>query len=283
MIPPIPIPRFPVELLIEIITVVWHMSLSREERITFMLSSSLVNSTWADIFDTISLRDVYIPRYSYSEFFIRRMRKQSEPPISTAASSSFFRSLIPLFKQTTKELRQAPCPELRQTPCPNLACRSITIQIANVNVHPDSDGRMWLPMRLALEEVMDQFIEPSFAPNLRRLTIEYVNAGFDDVFTHGILATLPSQVTHLELRYSFSEATPSWLVKALREKQVRHRHVRWIAESITHLSVLGAGPSTIKDALTACGNTQVLEVDTHKYWFSPLRSTDGCGSTMSRK
>ncbi|KAJ7501828.1 hypothetical protein B0H11DRAFT_1907748 [Mycena galericulata] len=156
------------------------------------------------------------------------MRKQSEPPISTAASSSFFSSLIPLFKQTTKEVIYGPCP--------NLACRSITIQIANVNVHPDSDGRVWLLMRLALEEVMDQFVnvEPSFAPNLRRLTIEYVNAGFDDVFTHGILATLPSQVTHLEFRYSFSEATPSWLVKALREKQ---------AEKVLKRQVVQPGPT----------------------------------------
>ncbi|KAJ7498158.1 hypothetical protein B0H11DRAFT_1998921 [Mycena galericulata] len=251
MIAPTPIPRLPVELLTEIITVAWHMPLSSEERITFMVSSPLVNSTWADIFDTISSRDVYIPRYSYSELFIRRLRKQ---PISTASSSSsFFRSLFPFFGQTPKEHRQA-------LP-PNLACQSITIQITNVNVHPDRHGAVRLPMRLALEEILDELDGRSFAPNLRCLTIEYVDAGFNDVFERDLLAALPSEVTHLELHYSFSEATPSWLVKALREKQEGHRHVGWTAESVTHLSVLGAGPNTIRDALRACPRTQVLEVD----------------------
>lgn len=254
------IPRLPVELMGEIITVAWHMPLSSPERITFMRSSILVNSTWADIFDLISSRDVYIPSSLYSEHFIRRLR--AKPPVTSvpSPSSSFLGSFFRLFEQAPIQARSANLPV--QARSANLACRSLTIQIPNVNVHPDQHNRLHLPMGSVLDELLETLDVQSLAPNLRRLSIEYLDAGFDDVFEREGPAAMAEQITHLELHYSFSETTPSWLAKSLQEKQEMRRHLKWSAKSVTNLSIFGAGQNTIRDALTACPNTQVLEVDT---------------------
>ncbi|KAJ7155884.1 hypothetical protein C8R46DRAFT_815347, partial [Mycena filopes] len=229
-------PRLPVELLQQIINAAWNSPLSCAERITLMRSSPLVNSTWAELFDLASSRDVYIPSSAFSEHFIRRLRDQ---PTTTVPTSSPARS-------------------------PNLACQSITIQLVNTDLHPDKNGRIRLPMGAVLDELLETLDARAFlAPNVRRLSIEYVDAGFDDVFQRVGLAALPPQITHLDLRYSFSPQMPTWLLASLREKQERQnlRTVGWDAPSVTHLSVAGAGESTVQDALAACPNTEVLEVD----------------------
>ncbi|KAJ6580808.1 hypothetical protein B0H19DRAFT_1017280 [Mycena capillaripes] len=245
------IPQLPVELLEAIISTAWHMSLSSDERITLMRSSALVNSTWADIFDLISSRDVYIPSAAFCDHFIQRLRDQTPAvPPSSSVIERFLRFRRPS-KPSTPLIRRSA----------NLACRSLTIQIANVDIHPDKNSRMRLPMGATLDDLLENLDARALAPNLRRLSIEYLDAGFEDVFQRAGLAALPTQITHLDLRYSFSAETPLWLAESLRKKQERLRHIGWIARSVTHLSIVGAGENTVQDALRVCPNIQVLEVD----------------------
>ncbi|KAF8210980.1 hypothetical protein K438DRAFT_1752722 [Mycena galopus ATCC 62051] len=110
-----------------------------------MHSSVLVNSTWADIFNLVSSRDVYIPSAAFGDHFIHR------------------------------------------------ACWASSVAQRNHRSR-------------------------YHAPNLRRLSIEYVAAGFDDIFNRVGLAALPPQTTHLDVRYSFSYMMPTWL-ESLKEKQ----------------------------------------------------------------
>ncbi|KAJ7863155.1 hypothetical protein B0H13DRAFT_1460664, partial [Mycena leptocephala] len=217
----------PAEIIEAIIDSAWHMPLSSDERITLMRSSLLVSSTWADIFDLVSSRDVYILSAVFCDHFIQRLC--SQPP---AVSPSI------------------------QSRSANQACQSITIQIANADIHFDRNARMRLPMGGVLDHLLENLDVWSLAPNLRRLSIEYVDAGFEDIFRRTGPAALPTQITHLDLRYSFSRATPTWLVEALRKKQERQRHIGWIAPSITRLSIVGAGENTIRDMLLACPNVK---------------------------
>ncbi|KAJ7663949.1 hypothetical protein DFH06DRAFT_1087801 [Mycena polygramma] len=227
------LPQLPVELVEHIISTVWHMPLTSGERTTFIRSSALVNSTWADVFDLVSSRDVYA---------------------HSSAVLSFLRRLLDRFRGQAKPSIQARSANLR--------CQSLTIQIPNVDVHPDCKGRTRQPMAGVLDDLLEIIDAHSLVPNLRRLSIEYVDTGFDDVLHRVALAALPPQVTHLDLRYSFSLAMPSWLVEALRRKQGRQRFRSWwIARSVTHLSVHGAGKFTVEQALRACPNTQILKVD----------------------
>ncbi|KAJ7777108.1 hypothetical protein B0H16DRAFT_948303 [Mycena metata] len=256
-----PIPRLPVELLQQIIDAAWNMPLSSNERIILMRASPLVNSAWAALFDIASSRDVYIPSAAFSDHFIRRLRRE---PTAVVPPSSFLGGLLNRFRQPWK-------PAFAPARSPNLACESITILLANPDVYPDKNGRIRLPMGAVLDELLETLDARSLAPNLRRLSIEYVDAGFDDVFQRVGLAALPPQITHLELQYSFSPEMPSWLVDSLRRKQEKQtrRTVGWDAQSIRRLSVFGAGVNTIQDALDACPNTELLEVQGGEILFKP--------------
>ncbi|KAJ7663975.1 hypothetical protein DFH06DRAFT_337358 [Mycena polygramma] len=250
--------QFPVELVEHIISTAWHMPLTSDERITFMRSSALVNSTWADIFDLVS-RDVYIPSAAFCDHFTHRLLRdhftqRSRSQAHSSAILSSLRRLLDRFRGQAKPSIQARSANLR--------CQSLTIQIPNVDVHPDCKGRTRQPMAGVLDDLLEIIDAHSLVPNLRRLSIEYVDTGFDDVLHRVALAALPPQVTHLDLRYSFSSAMPSWLVEALRRKQGRETFRSWwIARSVTRLSVHGAGKFTVEQALRACPNTQILEVD----------------------
>ncbi|KAJ7261997.1 hypothetical protein C8J57DRAFT_461215 [Mycena rebaudengoi] len=239
-------PHLPVELLEQIMATAWHMPLSSEERIAFIRSSTLVNSTWAALFTLISSRDVFIPSSSFCDHFLQQLRA---PPIVDAPPTFLDRLLC------------RPKPSKPETRSANLACQSITIQIANIDVHPGAKARMRLPMASVLEELLENLDARALAPNLRRLSIEYLDAGFDDLFQRQGLASLPSHVTHLELKFSFDPKTPVWLVKSLRENQERQRRMKWLLRSVTKLSVTGAGDNVVKDVLRACPNTNVLVVD----------------------
>ncbi|KAJ6471874.1 hypothetical protein C8R45DRAFT_908062 [Mycena sanguinolenta] len=224
-------PQLPVELVREIIFNTWHLPLSQGERITFMRSSALVNSTWADIFDLVSSRDVYIPSSAFCEHFIQRLRNLEPPPA-----------------RPSHPRRSA-----------NLVCQSLTIQIANEDcVHPGKS-----PMRLPMGGVLDSLLEAldawSLAPNLRRLSIEFLDTGFEDIFTRMGLAALPPQITHLDVRYTFSKGMPAWLMESLKRKQERQRYLSWKAPIITRLSIAGAGESTVQDLLVACPNARTLD------------------------
>ncbi|KAJ7230356.1 hypothetical protein GGX14DRAFT_582952 [Mycena pura] len=244
------VPQLPVELAEQITSAAWHMPLSSQERIALMRSSALVNSTWAALFDRISSRDVYIPSSAYCDHFIQRLRTQPRP---IAPSSSFLGGFVRLFQKPS-----APAAEPHPA---NLACRSITIQIANPAVHPNKYNRAHLPMAAALDELMEYIDAHGLAPHLRRLSVEYLNAPFDDVFRRVGLGALPPQIEHLELRFSFGAEMPPWLARALRENQERQRHFGWAARDVTHLSVFGAGESTVQDLLRACPNVRTLDGD----------------------
>ncbi|KAJ7483377.1 hypothetical protein FB451DRAFT_1439317 [Mycena latifolia] len=238
------IPRLPIEILEKILASAWHMPLSSTDRITLMRSSMLVNSTWAEIFTFISERDVYIPSSAFCVHFIQRLR--APVPNSPAASSSFLSRFFRGFQDQRK-------PRVRSA---NLACQSLTIEIVNVDVHPDKHNRTRMPMGGVLDDLLENLDARSLAPNLHRLTIEYPDAGFDDIFHRAALAALPSQITHLELRYAFSPKMPPWLVKSLQEKQERQRSIGLMLSSITNLAVIGAGENTVSDMLRVCPNAQ---------------------------
>ncbi|KAJ7080743.1 hypothetical protein B0H15DRAFT_786997 [Mycena belliarum] len=221
------IPRLPVELLEEIISFAWHLPLPSSERIMLMRSSALVNSTWADIFDLLSSRDVYVPSSAFADHFLQRLRAQ--PPAGP-----------------TQMLRSA-----------NVACQTLTIQLANDN---GANEHARVPMGSVLDDLLEGFDAWSLAPNLRRLTVEYLDVGFDDVFRRISLAALPVQVTHLELLYSFSPGMLARPLRSLQELKEAKQSLKWTSTNIKNVSVVGAGEKTVKNLSRACPNAQVVSL-----------------------
>ncbi|KAK7031765.1 hypothetical protein R3P38DRAFT_2925636 [Favolaschia claudopus] len=250
------IPQLPVELLMKIISTFWHMPLSATERIIFMRSSALVNSTWAEIYSFESSRDVYIPSAAFCDHFIERIRPPRATTTRTAAPS-YAGSFMALFLPRPKQAASASMHPRSS----NLMCESITIQITNEDVHPPKDRLMRMPMGGVLDTLLETVDAWSLVPNLQRLSVEYMNAGFDDIFARAGFAPLPEQITHLDVRYSFSDAMPIWLAESLHRKQAKRRRLRWRAVGISYLSISGAGENTVADLLAACPNVRRMEVD----------------------
>ncbi|KAJ7650949.1 hypothetical protein FB45DRAFT_28486 [Roridomyces roridus] len=217
-------PHLPVELLTDIIALAWNMPLSPQER-TLMQTSRLVNSTWAETFDLVSSRDVYIT--------------------SPASSGRFLGHLI-------------------SRPMDGLAVRSLTVQIGGSPSHKkDNDTsntkRTVLIMEAALIDLLDRLDVFDATPNLHHLSVHYLDALCEsDLFRRHGLASLPPSITHLELRCSFSGDDSGAAAKFPQRAQ---RSIRWYAPSIANLAVIGVGDAMTRDMLEACPNTRVLEVD----------------------
>ncbi|KAJ7091926.1 hypothetical protein B0H15DRAFT_180876 [Mycena belliarum] len=244
------VPQFPPEILQHIISTTWQMPLGSTDRIVFMRASALVNSTWADIFDLVSTRDVYVPSAAFCDHFIGQLRMQ-QPSAPAAPPSS---PLSRLFRALTKPSKT--CSVKRRSP--NLSCTSITFQLANVDVHPDRHNRVRLPMAAALDELLENIDARSLTPNLRVFTIEYLNAGFDDVLARSTLDALPEQVTDLCVRYAFSPEMPPMLLRALQQQQERKRKVAWRSHTLRDVTIVGAGQYAASDMSRACPSARIV-------------------------
>ncbi|KAK6977936.1 hypothetical protein R3P38DRAFT_3120147 [Favolaschia claudopus] len=235
-------PIVPLELQMQIVFTAWYMPLSSKERIAIMRSFPLVNSSWADILDSISSRDVFIPSSAFCDEFIRRLRFEPSLPVLQPRKS--------LMARLRSSFRKSPKPSFQRRPA-NDACRSITIQMVN-------DG-MRLPMGGVLDDLLESLDAFSLAPNLRRLSIEYVDTAFDDIFDRVGLAALPEQVEHLDVRFSFSAAAPGSFTESSSKRQERRGFCKWAAPSVRRLSVLGVGEVTTKELLVCCPNAVIIE------------------------
>ena len=59
----------------EIIHTLWHStSLSTQDRIIFMTSSTLISKSWVNIFIRVAYRDIYIPCPSYLNYYLQILR-----------------------------------------------------------------------------------------------------------------------------------------------------------------------------------------------------------------
>lgn len=225
-------PWLPVELIEKIISEVWSSALSSDERITLMTSSPLVNKTWWDLFLHISFKDVYIPCPSYYDQYLHILRE--EPSV---------------FDEHTKSL-------------PDMLCRSINLMVEQCPAHP----ALILncnepPMGKVLSDLVYFLHSIPYLPNLRTISVEYLNTGFDDLFDKLRFISFPEQVTDLELNFTFSPRTPCWLVGALRTNQVRQDCIQWALPSIRRLSIKGGSEALIADMVSVCPEMETLEFD----------------------
>jgi hypothetical protein len=232
----------PNELIDKIILEAWILPLTTEDRITLMTASTLVNKTWSHMFACISFKDVHIPCPSYLPSYFGIIRKTN-------------------FYSKTQS------PE-------ELACRSIHLTVENTPIHPRASPiesirspiertAADMPMgRILAQLVWTLGTSPGGFPNLRTLSVDFINMDFDDIFANHRFFQFPHQVTDLELRFSFSPQTPPWLLHALRTNQARRSHrVHTYLPSVRRLMVLGGSEAFVADVVQTCKGLETLEVD----------------------
>ncbi|KIM44928.1 hypothetical protein M413DRAFT_366543 [Hebeloma cylindrosporum] len=68
-------PEIPYDIQREVIHTSWHSpSLSTQDRITFMISSTTISKSWMNIFNRVAYRDIYIPCPSYLKYYLHMLR-----------------------------------------------------------------------------------------------------------------------------------------------------------------------------------------------------------------
>ncbi|KAF8340109.1 hypothetical protein F5887DRAFT_840862, partial [Amanita rubescens] len=226
----------PADLVEPIVDFLWSFRLSIDERIAFMTSMPLFNSTWRKAYIHASIKDVYIPCSSYTSHFLSVLRRESE-----------------FYDEGTRA-----CFEAR--------CRSINFVID----HPLAPQNGFMedhPAGMAMADVL-RFISNnkcSYLPNLRKIAIHYHNMGFDDIFNHSRFVDFPSQVIELEIIHTFSPEVDSGLQN---EEDHNPLSFSWHIPNIRHLTLAGVGCHYVANMVAICPNIVDLELD---LTYGPLR------------
>jgi len=219
--------------------------MSVQDRIQLFTSLCLVNRTWLSIFIRIALQDVHIVTPSFAQHFLRLLRPTRAPQEHSriyqlesagAVANHLCRSLT--FHIDSKSLsRPAAEPAVKLCSNGDLSANGVTMTLYTIECMLTS------------------------LPNLRRVALVYSDWGFDDIFDQCRLMPLPRQVTHLELRYAFSEDLER-VAKDIRERYIPRPAwgLRWGLPNVKKLTVVGAPVPFIAAVMVACPNLEALEL-----------------------
>ncbi|KAJ3566917.1 hypothetical protein NP233_g6694 [Leucocoprinus birnbaumii] len=171
-------PHLPPELIEEVVVQAWNLRCTINERILLMTSLPLVNRSVLAAYVRLSSVDVHIPCRSFVDKLLQAMREGTRPfPITPA-------------KGDVTEL-----------------CRSITIQISQPSspiraVHWSAEP----PMGIALSDMLYNIRVLGGLPNLRTLTVRYIDVDFNDIFDWARFIDFPKSVQFLNLEFIKTEA-----------------------------------------------------------------------------
>ncbi|KAI0073266.1 hypothetical protein K474DRAFT_1666819 [Panus rudis PR-1116 ss-1] len=224
----------PVEIIEKIVTETWLSPMSNGERTSLFVSLCLVNHTWLETFVRIFLKDVHILSPSFAERYIALFREKSRDETDEAYLLSGISATA------------------------NRACRTITFRIEQDLANPSFTAPT-RNSRLAnnghapadtISDLLHTISSLNYLPNLRHVTVEYVNGSFDDLFDHARLLSFPSQVTHLSLNYLHPKQKPS----------DRLSFPLWKMPNVRTLCLSGMPTAYVTALIATCPNINHLEL-----------------------
>ncbi|KAK7464868.1 hypothetical protein VKT23_006073 [Stygiomarasmius scandens] len=202
--------QIPTEIIEKVIREHWVLHLSTSERLSFMLASMLVNSTWMALYMRISSVDVHIPSLRY----VRKIIEAFGSPVGSDGSSIYHYSGLGCFRDLLRHY-----------------CRSITFR------RDSQTGTIVTSVYalfLFLSENEFQSIgqghvalsdpyHKAYLPLLHRISFELVDETLDGVFPLGsdlpsdfrrisgyYAFPFPSQITTFEVSFSYSPDHAIW-------------------------------------------------------------------------
>ncbi|KAI0704320.1 hypothetical protein BC835DRAFT_1410385 [Cytidiella melzeri] len=255
----------PVELIERILRNTWSSDLSTHERISLFTSICLVNHTFLALFIPLALTDVHITTSSYARHYLRliRARFPIESNSNLLLPGNAFQSANSLCRSITFHV------DASSTPATSSAPRKPAIKLYSAG---DSSAQ-------AISSTLDTLIvSKSSVPNLRHVSIEYTDWGFDDLFSQNRLTSFPKQVTELTVRFRFSAALHNMKCKSShatcsgksvledlrwRYEMMPHPFGRFAMPNVQRLNVLGATTSFAAGMLEACSGAETVMFDEH--------------------
>ncbi|KAI0792085.1 hypothetical protein C8Q75DRAFT_731934 [Abortiporus biennis] len=256
----------PVELIEKILTEAWALPLAPSERMSLFNSLSLVNHLWLRMFMRVALIDVYIDSVTAADWYIYLLRERS----SGESDNDYFLD--------------------NASAMANRLCQSITFHVGGgpfglkpSNTEDRAGPKPGVTLYShtshsgdAISMLLYMIDNLNYTPNLRRVVLEYFDWGFDDVFDQCRLVPLPIQVTHLELRYQFSDNL-SRVADSVRRRYHRETSPEgsmspWTTPNVRTLSISGAPISFVSALVGTCPNLERLEL-LDQFELDGLRTT----------
>ncbi|KAI0331440.1 hypothetical protein GY45DRAFT_1300876 [Cubamyces sp. BRFM 1775] len=248
--------HLPPELVEQIISELWAVPQSPQERTLLFKTLCRVSRMWLGLFLRVAMRDVHIPCPLFARDFLRllpeRATTQGEADLFTAEATALV----------------------------NRLCRSLSFHV-NGGVSPTGAPVKEPAIKLysqtdaaptAISTVLYMVSTFEYLPNLRHVAINYTDWGYDDLFDQLRLAIFPSQVTHLSLQYAFSGRAILPLAVYLKALYTRHRQPRFTIPTLRHLTMSGVPTEFVADMLHVCPELETVEIanPARLYVIAPL-------------
>lgn len=211
------------------------------------LALTAVSHTVLSIFIRTSMRDVHILTPAFSRHYLKLIRPRTS------------------FEPGESYLMRNACQVAHRL------CRSLTFHIDSRSGGGGGEPaiRLYADGDRAAEAVSSTLyvlsLLPVFVPALRRVVLQYIDWGFDDVLDQCRLLPLPAQVAALELRYAFSPrvARIGALARVHYARAFRVASMRWTMPQVRVLAVHGAPAPFVAAVAKMCPLLERLEVDRH--------------------
>jgi len=200
---------------------------------------------WLTTFIRIALKDVHIACPLAAEDYLRLIREHTPSEVDDAF-------LLPGASKFA-----------------NNSCRSLTFHVdhdsdlvATPEVEPSvllysTDNRS----ANAISSTLYMVSTLNYLPNLRRVAIEYVDWGFEDIPEQGRLLVFPEQVTELDIKFTFTADSLTALGDRLRNRYCRRWHVGGTTQNVRRLSVFGAPVDFVAEMIWTCPNVEIVDFD----------------------
>ncbi|RPD75432.1 hypothetical protein L226DRAFT_560005 [Lentinus tigrinus ALCF2SS1-7] len=231
-------PWLPCELVSRILAQVWNTPHSTESRSALFKKLCRVNKTWLALFVRVAMRDVHLSCPLDAEAFLRVIPERTDCDLFTAEAS-----------QNADK------------------CHSITFYVDGRTsyAHGQSTGLKLFsamdPACNAISNVLYTITTLDSLPNLRHVTIKYIDWGYEDIFDQLQFNPFPPQVTHLSIDYVFSTAAMTPLASYLENTYSRQPpSPHTTLPNVRHLSMSGAPSEVVADMLAVCPDVEILEV-----------------------
>jgi len=219
----------PLELLEQVLNEAWLSWMTPTERAHFSEAVSLASPIWAATLDKICAMHVY--------------------------------SLEPDIEFPKK--RNHMCMRSSQIGGPGVPaiylCKTFTRQIPSTKSYLSSRS---MP-RKALKEMLATFRGLPFVPSLRTLSVEFFDQGFDYQRISSISFALHASIIKLDVEYTISSTTPTWVVEALgllgNKEQQQTKYAPCALPELYHISTPCDGPASFGSVLQLCPHLELTE------------------------
>ncbi|KAJ3881267.1 hypothetical protein F5051DRAFT_476882 [Lentinula edodes] len=250
----------PVELVEQIITSFWSQHQSTHHRVTFMKSSLCISRSWAILYMRAFCQDVHIPSGEFALKFLEILRNES--PVY-----SYFTDNGTLFDRRCRSLtfqrdNEEGIVEKLISPDPSRSSSVLFQGFLKNSPTPEH------PMGLAIYTVLRfLYFSPHLIPNLRRISLLFSNSTMSDLFTRNRFIGFPTQVTELNIRFTYGPRTSKDVLKKIARNEAIVGLVPGSMKRVRVLRVTGLTKSAVRELVLACVNRELIETEDGEWTF----------------